>query len=370
MKKSVTMTLDRRSFLNTGTAAIVTALAGIPAMTAFTGAAYAKSSAEDLLKQAITFDTHTHPGPFYRSMESLPGALKKIKASHLTGFAYSVVTDLPIMKKGRLMKRKPEKGELYQYVVSELEKGSTKLTELGVKIALNSQDIIAAKKAGAPVAMLAIEGGGFAEDRLEAIQEVYHLGARIIQPLHYNYYNPFGDIQGKSSKGGLSKEGTAFVKEMARLGMVVDVAHMTHKGVNKAADAYGGPLLLSHVAYLKRRTDTGRFKRTAMPEHAKRVVDTGGLLGVWVNDHPKIVEMLGYSSAKKLMIGNFRMLADKYGADHVCLGTDLNSTKGWFKGYEMLPELVESLQEVGFHDDEIINMLGGNVLKLFNKVIS
>ncbi len=368
MTRAFSTAINRRSFLGAGSAAAVTAIAGVPAMTAFTGVAQAKSSAENLLKKAITIDTHSHPGPFYKDMKTLSPALDKIKKSHLTGFAYSVVTDLPIMEKRGKLKRKPRKGELHEYVVSQLNKGTSIMGESGIKAALNTADIVAAKQAGTQTAILAIEGGGFAEGRLEAIQEVYDLGARIIQPVHYNYYNPFGDIQGKSSKGGLTAEGAAFAKELARLGIVLDAAHMTYEGVKKVADAYGGPLLLSHVMYPPKKVKTKKFTRWASPGHAKTIVETGGLLGVWNLGGSKMAKTLGYRSSRDLTVLTFKYLADKYGVDHVCLGSDLDSTKGWFGSYQDLPKLVEALQDTGFNDEEITKMLGGNVMKLFKKV--
>ena len=105
--------------------------------------------------------------------------------------------------------------------------------------------------------------------------------------------------------------------------------------------------------------------RVAFPDHAKIVADTGGLLGVWNLAPRRWVEYLGYTSRRDMFIGTFKKLADRYGTDHVCLGTDIGSTTGWFNNYDQLADLANELRSVGFNNQEIAKMLGGNVLKLF-----
>jgi hypothetical protein len=67
---------------------------------------------------------------------------------------------------------------------------------------------------------------------------------------------------------------------MSRLGIVLDAAHMTVAGVSNATDPSGDPMILSHVIYLDPYMKS-KNPRVATPEHAKIVVETGGLLGVW-----------------------------------------------------------------------------------------
>ena len=334
----------------------------------------ARASADAFLKQTITIDTHAHPGAYWRENGNVSRALGEIKNSHITAFNFSVPVDVPVLGRtnsGRIFaKRAPSSGELYKFAKAGIELGISEMSDKGIPVARTAADIVAAKKSATPTGVLALEGGGFAEDRLEAIQEMYELGVRIIQPVHYNTASPFGDIQGQDEKGGLTSDGETFVKELGRLGIILDVAHMTEEGVAKAADAYGGPLLLSHVLYPPSGKRFTRFTRWASPEHARRVVDTGGLLGVWNFTGYRYPKHLGYDSEKEMTIGTFRKLADEYGVDHVCLGSDVGSTEGWFNGYDDLPKLVEGLRDDGFNDEEVAKMLGGNVLKLFADVTS
>ena len=365
IKIPFTLNMNRRSFLVAGTAAAVTTLIRIPK---------ARASADAFLKQTITIDTHAHPGAFWRKNGNVSLALDEIKDSHITAFTFSVPVDHPILDRtygGRIFaKRAPGSGELYKFAKAGIELGISEMSDKGIPVARSAADIVAAKKSATPTGVLALEGGGFAEDRLEAIKEMYELGVRIIQPVHYNTASPFGDIQGQDEKGGLTSDGKTFVKELGRLGIILDVAHMTEEGVAKAADAYGGPLLVSHVLYRPPRMGLNRFKRWASSEYAKRVVDTGGLLGVWNITGYRFPEYFGYDSGKEMTISTFRELADEYGVDHVCLGSDVGSTEGWFNGYDDLPKLVEALRDAGFNDNEIAKMLGGNVLKLFEGVTS
>jgi len=355
--------VNRRAFLAGGSAAAAAMLAGCQTV---------QPAAKDpFLETIITIDTHAHPGSFWRKSGDVSGALERIKAGQLSAFTYSVPADIPVLTRNDqrriVTERAPEPEELYRFARRSINKGVANLADAGIPVAKTSQDIIAAKNAGTPAGILALEGGGFAADRLEAIEEMHSLGVRIIQPIHYNHYNPFGDIQGRSELGGLTAEGRQFVKELRRLGIVLDVAHMTMQGASKAAEAYAGPMILSHVFHLEKgmRTTT---PRVAFPDHAKIVADTGGLLGVWNLAPRRWVEYLGYTSRKDMFIGTFKKLADRYGTDHVCLGTDIGSTTGWFNNYDQLADLARELRNTGFNNPEIAKMLGGNVLKLFGDI--
>jgi len=356
--------VDRRAVLVGGSAAAVTLVAGCAAARPVTR--------DPFLETIITIDTHAHPGSFWRKSGDVRGALERIKAGQLSAFTYSVPTDGPILTRDSatrriVTERAPEPGELYRYARQNITDGLAKMADAGIPVAETLADIVDAKKAGTPAGILALEGGGFAADRLEAIEEMHGLGVRIVQPIHYNNYSPFGDIQGRSELGGLTADGRQFVQEMRRLGIVLDVAHMTMQGVSKAADAYAGPVILSHVFYLEMGMNT-TTPRVALPDHAKIVADTGGLLGVWNLAPRRWVEYLGYTSRKDMFIGTFKMLADRYGVDHVCLGTDIGSTTGWFNTYDQLADLAKELRNAGFNDGEIAKMLGGNVLKLFGDI--
>lgn len=327
-----------------------------------------------LLDDIVTIDIHSHPGPAYKDLNTVPGALARIKRSKLTAFTYSIVADAPLLRRddgsGLSIAKPTGKNQLRDYSFGQLDAGVAALKDAGIGIMAAAGDIATAKRNGAKAAILAIEGGDFAEDDLGAVERAHGLGVRLVQPVHKRG-NRFADSQEDIQHGeGLSEAGKAFVRELERLKIVIDVSHMTEAAVRKTAGVATRPLILSHVVHVEHAPRSKRFKRWAQPAYARIVADTGGVVGVWNLTGSGLAAMLGHASEKAMFIDTFRHLADTFGVDHVGLGSDLDSTTGWFDSYERLPELVLALGGAGFKDDEIGKMLGGNVLRVIEAVLA
>ncbi|NQV79338.1 MAG: membrane dipeptidase [Alphaproteobacteria bacterium] len=354
-------TLDRRTVLGG-----VVGLAAVAAMPKGAGAA----TGAELVERAISIDIHSHPGPAFLENSLVPPALDRIAKSPVTAFTYSVVSDTPLLGNDgqKVAATTPRPGQLYDHTKKQLRFGLGALKNAGIEIATTAADIERAKRVGTPTAILAIEGGDFAEGNLAALEEVYALGIRVIQPVHKRGNN-FADSQEHQLHGeGLSDAGQAFINELNRLRILIDVSHMTQQAVAETAEATAAPLILSHVIHTPDPSVFRRFKRWATPDYTRVVVETGGLIGVW-NLTSGIFPALGYRSEKEMYIDTFRMLADAYGVDHVCLGTDLDAIKGWFDSYNRLPELADELKIAGFSEAEVVQLLGGNVLRVLRNVV-
>ncbi len=105
-------------------------------------------------------------------------------------------------------------------------------------------DLERTRSGGRPGAVLAVERGDFLEGRLERVQEAHDRGIRSIQLVHYRV-NELGDIQTEPPQhSGLTPFGRQVIREMNRLGMLVDVAHATFDGVRAAADTSSKPMVL------------------------------------------------------------------------------------------------------------------------------
>ncbi len=75
------------------------------------------------------------------------------------------------------------------------------------------------------------------------VQEWWDAGLRIIGPAHYGV-SPYA--HGTDTEGGLFEQGPALLREMERVGMVLDVTHLSDQCFDEALDVYGGPVLASH----------------------------------------------------------------------------------------------------------------------------
>ena len=314
-----------------------------------------------ILDKFISVDTHGHPGALYRggSRQFTKRALGNLKKSQLTAAVFSIVADAPVSGRRGKIERHPGKGELYRFTFSQLGMARRMVEDAGLPVITSPDELMTAKKGGTPGIIFAIEGGDFAVDRLEAIEEAYNLGVRIIQPGH-NYPSGFADLQRQKTKlGGLSAEGKEFVQELNRLGIVVDTAHMTHAATRQTIETSSTPVIFSHTLYIKKSTG-GRFIDA---EHAKLIGNSGGVIGMWSMDHPQ------GTPSKKAYINAFQTFADLIGVDHVGMGNDLDSTSGWFDSYNDLPSFVDGLADAGFSEEEIGKLLGGNFLRVFKNAV-
>ena len=77
----------------------------------------------------------------------------------------------------------------------------------------------------------------------EQVEEWWNAGLRIIGPAHYGV-SPYA--HGTGTEGGLFPHGPALLKEMERVGMILDVTHLSDQCFDEALDIYGGPVLASH----------------------------------------------------------------------------------------------------------------------------
>ncbi|HYU42712.1 MAG TPA: membrane dipeptidase, partial [Vicinamibacteria bacterium] len=118
--------------------------------------------------------------------------------------------------------------------------------------------------------------------------------------------------------------GAQVIRECHRLGLVVDVAHGTEVMVTQAAKVATKPLLLSHTALAgsKAMGSTPLTGRQITPEHARAVAATGGAIGIWHF----------FPSLERYVDGLKEMVDVVGGVNHVCVGTDQQTTAGGAPG--------------------------------------
>ena len=184
------------------------------------------------------------------------------------------------------------------------------------RIVYSVDDIYKAKKEGKFAVMMNFQGSNALGSRLEMVDVYYQLGVRQMN-FAYNVRNFMSDGGGVDPKrdGGLSKLGFALVKEMNRVGMIVDCTHSSNKTCLDAAKTSTKPIMHSHSnpfgAY--------NLPRNAPDDVVKAIAKTGGVictngLGGFLNKEGNagpedIAKHVNY--VKKLV-----------GAKHTCFGSD------------------------------------------------
>lgn len=115
------------------------------------------------------------------------------------------------------------------------------------ELALTAADIVRIHKKGKIASLMGIEGGHAIEDSLRLLRDFYQLGIRYMTLTHSNTNNwagSSGDLDGRTK--GLTPLGKDIVKEMNRLGMMVDISHVSDKTFWDALEVSSAPLLASH----------------------------------------------------------------------------------------------------------------------------
>jgi membrane dipeptidase len=322
-----------------------------------------RAAAERIVQGTVSVDLHSHPGLQPTSRRTVDQQLAQLGQGHVTACVFTVSTDRPVLGivPGREIyaTRTPEPGELYTYTYATLEPLFSRFESGGLMHVKTAADLDAAAAAGRRGAIVATEGGDFLEGRLERVQEAYDRGIRSIQLVHYRV-NELGDIQTAAAvHNGLTPFGREVVREMNRLGMLVDLAHAHESGVRAAVDVSTNPMMISHTN-LQNRSGWRRF---VTAEHARLVTTHGGIIGAM----PIAVGIDGMSG----YIDEILRLIDAVGIDHVAIGTDMNGVLPpyiIFDDYAEWPSIGASLLARGVRADELGKVLGGNFRRVFQAV--
>ena len=347
--------LSRRGFL---------AVSAAPLLAAAASAAAAPSGQTgDLLEATLSFDLHSHPGLFKSlSNDTLAGHRQSAESGRVKLIALTATSDAPVIapdRTGALRQiREPRPGELYASMYRQIDALVKWSGAAGMPTVRSAADAAAP---GAPVrGILAVEGCDFLEGRIDRIQEAYDRGLRSLQLVHYRV-NELGDIQTEAPvHGGLTAFGKEAVREMNRLGIVIDVAHARFEVVRGVVETTTQPIILSHSNIM----ETSGWARFISPEHARLVASTGGVIGAMPiifgrrnDDIPAYVHFVS-------------RLVDAAGIDHVGIGTDMDGIGGGaiFTSYTRWPSLAAALLDHGYRPEEAAKILGGNAQRVFQRV--
>jgi len=315
----------------------------------------------DVVSRHVVVDLHAHPGKLYHGGNPLP-RLRDLTKARITAFGFSIPTDTPTLgKRGGLPQpvREPQPNELYDFTIQHLTKLQQVLKQADISVLKTDDDVLSAKQVGRPGALIALEGGDFLEGRLDRVAQAHALGVHSIQLVHFTP-NALGTVRTQAPDGlALTAFGRDVVNEQNRLGMIVDVTHMTRKGVEAVAATSRAPIMLSHTGFDAHfMHGRGVHEQTALA-----VKDTGGLVGL-----RPLGDLDGHKN-----LGEFAdemlHLIEHVGIDHVALGTDMDGAKSPFKGYGAMVLLIDELFGRGLSEADIAKIIGANFVRLFGDVI-
>ena len=271
-------------------------------------------------------------------------------------------------------------------------------------LATSAADIRRAKEQNKIACLMGIEGGHAIEDSLPTLREFYRLGVRYMT-LTWNNANDWADSNRESKHNGLTDFGKEVVREMNRLGMLVDVSHVGDKTMSDALDVSKAPIFASHSSaravsnvprnipddLLKRIAKNGGVvqvnfyslfvdQKTVAPQsdqRGKRLQAEQEALSVkYANDPERLAEESDKLEAANplpplplsKLVDHIDHIVKVAGIDHVGLGADFDGANDFPEGAQdvsMLPNITYELLKRGYDERDIDKILGGNFLRVF-----
>jgi membrane dipeptidase len=271
----------------------------------------------------------------------------------------------------------------YRYLNSALENIDALREEIAasqgqMKLILYREDVPSAPTPETVHFMLSFEGGRPLEGRIENLRNFYCLGLRAMQ-ITWNLRNELADgVKEERTGGGLSQFGQAVVSEMERLGMIIDLAHISRAGWFDVLAVASGPVCCSHSNCKKLH----HHFRTVDDEQIKALAKSGGVLGV-----NAIATMVAAEPTLDKLVDHIVHIAELVGIDHVGLGLDFVKDDGPlypedeifgvgqnklipnFENEDDLINITEHLLKRQFRENEITKILGGNFLRVLRQVL-
>lgn len=252
---------------------------------------------------------------------------------------------------------------------SEIEKNKN-----DIYVIKSYEDIIEAKEKGKMCAMLTAEEGECCEGKLENLYTLYDRGVRMMT-LTWNHknslggpnlYNSDGTIDGETR---LTKTGIEFVEEMQRLGVIIDVSHLSDAGFYDVVNNSNKPFVASHS-----NARTLCYNRRNLTDEMIRIIaERGGVIGLnYYGEFLTEPDSDGKTPSRiNDMVKHARHIINIGGRECIGLGSDFDGIDGELemKNCTYLPQLAVELERQGFTNDEIEGIFYKNVLRVYKEML-
>jgi membrane dipeptidase len=371
---------------------------------------------------AIVIDTHADTtqrlvDENYDLADPLNGGnlnLESAKKGNLGAEFFSIWVE-PDLYKGQYARRTLELIDaVYQQAVKHPDQ---------MRMAYSAEDIVAAHREHKLAALMGIEGGHSIEGSLALLRDYYRLGVRYMT-LTWTNSNGWADSSGdvddtnvKHTQDGLSDFGKDVVYEMNRLGMMVDISHVSDTTFYRAVITSRAPVIASHSSARaltnapRNMTDdmlravarsggpnskggvvmvnyysafiSQQYRDASIAQEPEVKKATEGLKAEYAKEGKQVtygdLEKLQRQYADKIprpplsaLIDHIDHIAKVAGIDHVGLGSDFDGVSGQLpEGIDSaadLPKITQALMARGYSAADCDKILGGNLLRVFREV--
>ncbi len=239
------------------------------------------------------------------------------------------------------------------------------------ELALNSSDVERIIANGKIASLIGMEGGHSIENSLQNLRRLYDRGARYMTLTHSKSLDWADSATDEALHNGLTDFGKEVVLEMNRLGMLVDISHVSEKVMHDVLDISTAPVIFSHSS-AKAICDHDRNVSDAI---LKRLPTNGSV--VMINFMSGYVVPTEQIKAEPQARGHYKMVVDHIehviktaGIDHVGIGSDFDGVPRTPVGLDDVscyPNITQELLNRGYNKEQIHKILGGNVLRVFKE---
>jgi membrane dipeptidase len=252
-----------------------------------------------------------------------------------------------------------------------------------LEMAFTSDDIRRIHKTGKTASLMGIEGGHAIEDSLSALRQFYRLGVRYMTLTHTNTNNwadSAGGINNPAEKrhGGLSDFGREVVREMNRLGMMVDVSHVADDTFQDVIETTQAPVIASHsscraLTNVSRNLTDNMLKALAQNRGVVMINFYNGFINTeYARPGAPAPTKPPNAATMEMLIQHFEHAIKVAGIDHVGIGSDFDGVDGMLPGgmedVSKLPAITYELLKRGYSDADVKKVLGGNMLRVMAEV--
>ncbi len=335
-------------------------------------------------------------GKFHRDGDPFHTDLQRFKRSGITGEFFSIYVSGSTLKTGGAMRRAMD---LIDATYREIEKHPNALASC-----TTAAQIRQVKKQNKVCALMGIEGGYVIENSLYALRNFYRLGIRYMTLTH-NVTHDWADAHRDVPKNnGLSDFGKEVVREMNRLGMLVDISHVSVKVMSDVLHVSTAPIIASHSG----ARGVNDHTRNVPDDILKRVAKNGGV--IMINFYPSFLDARtnteendrakrlkpqldalkeqhkdnqgAYNEVERKLLAENPIYIAPYmrivdhidhikqvaGIDYVGIGSDFDGVPflpAGMNGMEDLPLVTYEMLRRGYSEQDILKVLGGNFMRAF-----
>lgn len=292
----------------------------------------------------------------------------------------------------------------------DIVRGMTTRYPKDLEMAYTADDIVRIHKAGRIASLIGIEGGHQIDNSMPSLRQMYTLGARYMTLTH-TLNNAWADSATDAPlHHGLTPFGRAIVHEMNRLGMLVDLSHVSPETMKAALAATSAPVMFSHsgaralddhprdvpddvLALVARNrgvvmavfapqyvsAERARWESDRAAEKTR--FDAPPYAGLYIGQPDRAKEALAeWDSHHPVPIVTIAMVADHIdhirrvaGVDCVGIGSDFDgipTTPQGLDSVDKFPELLKELARRGWTDEDLAKVAGGNLLRVLHEAES